>query len=131
MAFVQTLKHCGAAALIALTATACKGDEPLDIYNKDQITEMALVTTEDGASVLEVKPMLESMHFLAGAVAGDAEGEIKLVRCMIGRECPTDIAAEIEPGSGDAPYRLSLTDGSESITVVFDDGSKTELTAAE
>lgn len=113
------------AAILAFSAgvAACKEQSEMDTYSKDQITEISAAAVADGVEV-SVRPILETMHYLAGAMLAERDGQrvLTLVRCGLKGKCPADLPAELLEGG---VFRITL-DGADSPVAVTYEGGETE-----
>jgi hypothetical protein len=127
-----------AAACSALLAalpflTACKEVHSMSamLYAEDQI-EFVTASVPEGSSgvTVEVKPMMETAFFLAGAKLEETGGRIRLqlVRCNLGRECKVDVPGVYNPGTPD-PVKLVLESADKPVDIVFGDGGEREVYA--
>lgn len=109
---------------LLVSGGACQGDQTMNTYSEDQIERIEIVDTSNGEVAIDIQPMLESAHFLAGARIEQAEGRrrLTLVRCAIGSDCDVDAPAIIEAGTPD-PYRVTLEGTEMPIDIVFADGT--------
>lgn len=112
-------------AVMMLSASSCQGDQKLDTYSADTITEITADTQDDGSLVLSVMPLMETAHFLAGAKVTETDDttELQLVRCGLSATCDVDVEATVTPGSSD-PYEIKLPSAKKAVVVIYDDGSR-------
>lgn len=104
---------------------ACKDTDEMDIYKQDQITDIS-AQAEGGAVIITVRPLMETAHYLAGAMleAGDAGRVVRLVRCRLKGACPTDVPAEAQQGMIST---ITVPDDGAPLSVAYDDGATVEI----
>lgn len=100
----------------------------MSTYSEDQIEHIELAGIENDKVMLDVQPMMESAHYLAGARIERTGGrrQLSLVRCAVGSECAVDAAATVEAGTAD-PYRLTLEGTETPVDVIFPNGTTRAL----
>ncbi|MBM7068441.1 hypothetical protein [Actibacterium sp. 188UL27-1] len=100
----------------------------MDIYQKDQLDLVEATMADDGVIRISVMPLMESAHYLAGAMLDSDDGRqrVQLVRCGVSEECAVDVKAEVTQGTPD-PYTLTLPDASQPVDLVYADGTSTTI----
>lgn len=94
----------------------------MNSYSSDQIRIFDLLEATDQTLTFEVRPMLETAWYFAGASVTDQGDTIVLnpVRCKVGKTCDVALVAEFTPG-GNAPHVLSMANLGKPVSVRFGD----------